>query len=122
MTITITADDGSKWELRGGLAENGYKLYKSDKPTEKNFGTPPTDDLDEILSWYYLGDEDRYTPESWLSHKNQAKTRLLKWREEAVVAGRIDELERAIEWFENESGNLFYLDEQLAELKKQRSK
>jgi len=50
-----------------------------------------TSDLDGILSWYYLGDEDRYTPEAWDAHKAGARAAILKnYRS-------VEEVERAIQ-------------------------
>lgn len=32
--------------------------------------------LDEVLSWYYIGDENKYTSEAWIAHKAKATDQL----------------------------------------------
>lgn len=46
--------------------------------------------LREILNWYYLGNERKYSPEAWDNHQNQAISDLASLLTEA----RLDELEK----------------------------
>ena len=88
--------DNIKFWLAG--IEQGKMLAKQDSHIVPNDNTDgpmtsakSTSDLDGILSWYYLGDEDRYTPEAWDAHKAGARAAILKnYRS-------VEEVERAIQ-------------------------
>jgi hypothetical protein len=45
----ITADDGTEFELRGGFAKDGYKLYPVEPKVEKKYWS----------AWFHVDGEDK---------------------------------------------------------------
>ena len=74
------------------------------------------DKIDEIFQDFYSYNEDE---EHISMPVGRAKKKLATLIHQAEIKARIDEVKKAIEWFEDGSGYLFYLDDQLSALEKE---